>query len=599
MTGLIAGSAVGQGGDSTDGANTWAVIGSSEVRVSEYLTVDIVAQNDNVINILQKLAIQARRNIVPSNNVDQIVNATIHGVPLLDALTGLLHPNGLGFVVDGEFIYVYTAKELAGMNLDPRPIETKVIHIDYLRSEDAKTLAEPLLSDRGFIGTIGDKTKPKSTGLAKDIEAAMGAAVGRGESGANKDQGTYLPETDKYSLANAIVVHDYAENIAAIESFVREADTQPEQVLIEVTIISTAITEDNAFGVDYALVSGGSFLDFLPLPIPPGFASPPLARSNPTVSDGGALIANPGHSITDPTLRVGITYNNMSVLIQALDRVSDTVILSNPKVLALNRQPARIHVGNKTGYQETTLGPNQTTIQTIKFLDDGIELKIRPFVLRDGRIRLEVSPSFSATTLSKATGIPSQQIQVVTTNVLVPAGYIAVIGGLFQDKTVRDRSQVPLAGDLPLVGWAFRGHIDSVARIEVMFLIKPTVLKDRVLIEQGKRGGEYRELIRIGSRLGLLPWSRDRRSWKLNLKAERLAAEGKIDKALYNLRRSRELNPLQPYVLQMQEELTGKREWWPVPTWLDKVIGLEHGLESTEEAPEPPPAATSPDGPPQ
>ena len=91
--------------------------GSSEVRVSEYMTVDIVIQNDSVTNVLHKLAVQARRNIVPSAAVDRIVNATIYDVPFYDALDGLLRPNGLGFVERGEFIYVYTNEEITVVTL--------------------------------------------------------------------------------------------------------------------------------------------------------------------------------------------------------------------------------------------------------------------------------------------------------------------------------------------------------------------------------------------------------------------------------------------------------------------------------------------------
>ena len=66
-------------------------------------------------------------------------------------------------------------------------------------------------------------------------------------------------------------------------------------------------------------------------------------------------------------------------------------------------------------------------------------------------------------------------------------------------------------------------------------MIKPTVLYDQVLAEQGERGMEYSEHVRVGSRLGLLPWSRERQSSQLNLQAERLIHEGDYDRALWHL----------------------------------------------------------------
>ncbi|MHC4614491.1 MAG: type II secretion system protein GspD, partial [Planctomycetota bacterium] len=142
-------------------------------------------------------------------------------------------------------------------------------------------------------------------------------------------------------------------------------------------------------------------------------------------------------------------------------------LLSNPKILTLNRQRAKVFVGVKVGYLETTVVENQV-LQTVKFIDSGIILDIRPYILRDGRIRLELSPKVSDVVFRQVEGqdgvvqqIPDERIQTVSTDVLVPAGYTAVIGGLFREDTTRSRKQVPLLGDIPLAGAAFRGHDDS------------------------------------------------------------------------------------------------------------------------------------------
>ncbi|MHC4614492.1 MAG: secretin N-terminal domain-containing protein [Planctomycetota bacterium] len=235
--------------------------GTSEVRVSEYMTVDIVIQDDSITNVLHKLAVQARRNIVPSAAVDRIVNATIYDVPFYDALEGLLRPNDLGFVERGDFIYVYTNEEMAALKLDKWQPVTRIIHLDYLRPEDARDYVIKLLSPDGHIE------------VTKDIplESAGGAGGGAGYGGAVAEQGTedevYTPEVDEFALANAIVVQDYAENVDRIETFIRELDTPPAQVLIEATIVQTRLAEANAFGVDFALLTDNAFVDFFNSPI--------------------------------------------------------------------------------------------------------------------------------------------------------------------------------------------------------------------------------------------------------------------------------------------------------------------------------------------
>ena len=576
--------------------------GSSEVRVSAYMTVDIIIQNDSITNVLHKLAVQARRNIVPSAAVDRIVNATIYDVPFYDALEGLLRPHGLGFVERGEFIYVYTNEEMAALKLGKWQPVARIIHLDYLRPADARDYVINMLSADGHIE------------ITKDLQPEGGAgAAGGGASygGAVAQEGTedkvYTPEIDEFSLTNAVVVQDYVENVDRIESFLRELDTAPAQVLIEATIIQTRLNEANAFGVDFALLTDNAFVDFFNTPI----GGVPIGFKTIIDTDGNlaapAMPSHEGFVVSAPgnvgggaaTIKAGYIGSDVGVFIRALDEVTDVTLLSNPKILTLNRQRAKVFVGTKVGYFETTIVENQV-LQTIQYIDAGIILDIRPFILRDGRIRLELAPKVSDVVfrlVESADGvvqeIPDERIQTVSTDVLVPEGYTAVIGGLFREDTSRSRKQVPLLGDIPLAGAAFRGHDDSTEQSEVIFLIKPTILKEQVVIEHGRRGEESGERVRVGSRLGLLPWSRERQTARLNLQAERLLAEGKPDKALHKIRRSLELFPLQPQIIRMQEQLVNDPLWWPTRSYFKRVIdgefsalGAAAATSTLEPAPE-------------
>ena len=319
-------------------------------------------------------------------------------------------------------------------------------------------------------------------------------------------------------------------------------------------------------------------------------------------TDDGFLISTPGQTGTgDANFKAGILFNDVGIFVRALDLVSDTTVLSNPKVLTLNRQRARVHIGDRQGYLETVTVEN-TVLQTVKFINSGIELDIRPFIMGDGRVRLEIAPEVSSVTFGEGVRaqIPDEKIQTISTDVLVPAGHTAVLGGLFTEMTTRSRSQVPILGDIPLLGVAFRGHEDTVEKVEIIFLIKPTILKDRLLDEQGERGVAYEERVRVGSRRGLLPWSRERQTSRLNLEAVRLMAKGEVDSALFEIRRSLELNPNQPDAIRIREELVGDREWWPMPSMLDRIIGLEHARdfgnepEASDSAPQMQPSERDP-----
>ena len=78
--------------------------------------------------------------------------------------------------------------------------------------------------------------------------------------------------------------------------------------------------------------------------------------------------------------------------------------------------------------------------------------------------------------------------------------------------------------------------------------------------------------VRVGSRQGLLPWSRDRQTAQLNVRAERLASEGKVKEASNLLRRSLELNPSQPDVYRMQTQMGEALPKWPQRGLLNRVV---------------------------
>ncbi|MDX2116010.1 MAG: hypothetical protein SFZ24_10400 [Planctomycetota bacterium] len=571
----------------------------SEVRVSEFLTVDLIAQNEDIRTVLQKLAVQSRRNIVPSLNVRNRVTCTVYGAAFYDALDALLTANGLGYLEKGDFIYVYTALELAAIKNEERRRESRRINLDYLRPDDAKRFADSIRSEKGVIEVTTDESG-----------GSGGGGGGGGNQNADAAAGVYTPDKDEFSVYAALIVHDYPENIAEIEELIKTLDTKPAQVLLESTIMSASLEEANGFGVDFAVLKEVQFTDFFnfpdsfnPIDFKGDIDGPPQA-SDPVTRDQRDFVAStPGNTgLGRATIRGGYVQDDIGVFIRALDEVSDVTLLSNPKVLTLNRQRARVLVGTRVGYLETSVVENQV-LQTVKFIDTGIELDIRPFVLRDNVIRLELAPKVSDVDFRTVTGaggqsqqIPDENLQTVNTNVQVPAGYTAVLGGLFREDIQRDRSQVPVVGDIPILGAAFQGRDDITQRSEIIFMIKPTIMQDNILITQGDRANEWGRALLVGSREGLLPWSRERQSARLNLDAERQAAEGDINAALWSVRRSLSLNPIQPDAVRIREKLVSSPTVWPSRSFLDQIIAGEAGENVSVR--QPPAAAPAPAAPP-
>lgn len=551
------------------------------VRVTEFGTVEIGVQNAPLGAVLQTLAIRSGRNIVSSESVMATVTANIEGVSLERALEVLLDQYGFGFVVDGEFIRVYTKDELEAR----RPLRTEIFELEHLSAEDAAQFAGPLLSADGrLVESVASADWTLYTGASSNLSGDAGG--GGGDATA---PGAPFGK-DSFAHNSMIMVRDYEDNLQEIENLLGRIDTPADQVLIESTVISVNLTDRNAFGVDFALIQDVQFTDFFGLPgfggnnvVSPGSSDLSRTVTSPVTDNDSFLSTNIGNQTGDAGIRGGILAGNTAVFIRALDTISDTNVMANPKILALNRQQARVSVGSRVGYLQTVATQTATT-QTIEFIDTGVQLAVRPFVSNDGRIRMELAPRVADVVFNQrlADGqvfdVPTENIQEITTNVTVPEGSTVVLGGLFQEKIVLSRSQIPLLGDLPLIGGAFQGNEDTSVRQEIMFLIKPSVIRDSRLAEMGDNASAEAARVLVGTREGLLPWARERQTSVLNVDAQRLAREGDLDKALWTVRRSLELHPAQADAVRIREQLVSDPTLSPTRSMMERA--MNHRIHS-------------------
>ena len=553
--------------------------GQMDIRVDSNQLVDLAVKDEELANVLEMLSIQSQRNIIASKEVSARVTANFFGVTFHQALEAILHANGFGFVEKDNFIFVYTGEQMKTIAEAERVRACRVIKLNYLNAIDAAEFVKAALSDGGQIKTPG-----KTTPFPGKSDVPTGQ--------------------DDYASGATMVVTDYEENIKAVEELVKQLDTRPAQVLVEATILQASLNEANAFGIDFALIGNLNFADFTPIGGPlktvdslgvndrtklsgPGAADLPAVGAD----GGGAVVSNAGNALGGPaTLKMGIIKNDVAFFLRVLDEVTDTTILSNPKIMALNRMPARVLVGQRVGYLSSTSTDTATT-QTVEFLDTGTQLHFRPFVSDDGMIRLELKPQVSTAVvrdIKNSSGatvtVPDEITNELTTNVIVGNGQTVVLGGLFRDKTQSTRRQVPFLGDIPFLGEAFRGHDDTIERTEIIFLITPTIVNDQAMASMGKRGNEAIDRVRSGTRENLLGFSRDKRSSQMLVEAQRLADSGDTQKALWKIEQSLTLSPMQPDAIALKEKLSGQKKTAPNRSMLDDIMRKEQGLPEAPKA---------------
>lgn len=262
---------------------------------------------------------------------------------------------------------------------------------------------------------------------------------------------TALPER------RLIIVEDLPEFLVRIESLLEEVDHQPVQIMIEAQILEVKLSRDESYGIDWAnLFSIGDF------------------SSQIVGLDGPAN-----------GLFFSIANSNLDVVLSALSEKDRVRTLSTPKLLALEHQEAEVIIGNRQGYRETTSTATAVT-ETVQFLDSGVILRVTPFVDRSGQIMMEIHPEVSSSQLD-GTGIPSLQTTEVTTQLLANDGETIFIGGLIQNSDTSGRRGVPVLGDIPVLGYAFRNEVDSVSNTETVVMITPRIVRNQQQIYTTER----------------------------------------------------------------------------------------------------------------
>jgi type II secretory pathway component GspD/PulD (secretin) len=318
------------------------------------------------------------------------------------------------------------------------------------------------------------------------------------------------------------------------------------------------------FGIDWNLLNGVAITDF-PANI--------IGGQGTYIETFG--FANP----TGPGLTAAFSCDNVQALITALEEVTDTTLLANPKILAVNKQEGSVLIGKKLGYLDTTTQTQTSTTQSVKFLETGTRLVFRPYIGDDGYIRMDIYPKDSDGVLN-AEGIPDETTTELRTNVVVKDGATIVIGGLFRDTISTTRSQVPVLGDIPFAGVLFRGTKDTVKREEVIIMLTPHIIKEAADTNPEKRMRDVR-LKREGAKDALQWIDRAKLAEDAYDNAAKYYLEGDVEKALYNLKIALNERPTYLEALRLRERIIAETDPEQFKK-IDSIVNEEVGKQDAE-----------------
>jgi general secretion pathway protein D len=174
---------------------------------------------------------------------------------------------------------------------------------------------------------------------------------------------------------------------------------------------------------------------------------------------------------------------NATATLYALAQKGDVNILSRPSILARNNQEAVIVVGQSipliTSSQITEAGQ---TINTVQYQDVGIILRVTPFITSSRTIEMIVSPEISSLSsqtvpISNTVNAPVINKTSAETVIVTPDATTVVIGGMMQKQQTSSVDKVPILGDIPILGYAFRHTVKGDSKTELLIFLTPYIVE--------------------------------------------------------------------------------------------------------------------------
>jgi len=272
---------------------------------------------------------------------------------------------------------------------------------------------------------------------------------------------------------NSVVVCDTPESLTRILAEIKKADRTPRQIMVEVVILDVQLRDDTEVGVNWDLLSS----DLYDITYRQNLTS---TRLQSTISNddtiGNATVFNTVGAGGDLSVISG-TVRNVLHLIQ---EKRDVEILASPSTLVVSGQTATIKSVEEIPYEEIvdTAQGGAAALTSTEFKEVGVNLQVSATVTDGNDIFLLVDTEQSVRTGESAKGVPIVDTRHATTSLLLRDGQTVVIGGLRRVETVKEVSQIPILGDLPLVGLLFRSTSKVTTRSELVVLLSPRIFKE-------------------------------------------------------------------------------------------------------------------------
>jgi type IV pilus assembly protein PilQ len=419
-------------------------------------------QNIEVRALLQVIADFTNFNVVTSDTVTGTVTLRLKDVPWDQALDIIMQAKGLGVRKTGNVLWIapkdeiYTKEKLdleAKKQIqDLEPLRTQAFQLNYAKAEE---IAKRLTGDSSSGGT-GTNTKTISP------------------------RGSVFHE----QRTNQIFVTDIPSKLEEIQQMIAKIDIPMRQVLIEARIVEATDTFGRNLGVKLGgrnMTSQGSGTyvggTYQGVGEMAGYAEQDDGSYTPNtyfVNMPAGGINGVNAASVALSLFGASKGRFLNLELSALEAEGKGKIVSSPRVITADQVKALIEQGTELPYQTAT----SSGATSIAFRKASMKLEVTPQITPEGSIILDVDVNKDSVGRITTAGyaIDTKHVQ---TQVLVENGGTVVIGGIYMQSETENKSQVPLLGDIPVLGNLFKTRAKTSERSELLIFLTPKVITEK------------------------------------------------------------------------------------------------------------------------
>ncbi|MDO7535512.1 MULTISPECIES: type IV pilus secretin PilQ [Acinetobacter] len=445
-------------------------------------------QDIEVRRVLQLLADFTGINMVAADSVQGNITLRLKDVPWDQALDIILKTKNLDKRRNGNVIWIAPVAELikaeeeeakaVAQSVKLAPLQTEYIQLKYAQAQDIMSLITQGSNNSNGMQRTSDGGNSTSTNLNTGVDS-LGNNVGSLLS----PRGT-ITQDDR---TNTLIINDTAQSIDQIRKMIDLLDVQVKQVMVEARIVRASTSFTKELGVKWGILSQGVNSNNNLLV---GGSDTTLWNLREPDDDGKYTIERPDNlnvdlGVTNPAGSIAFGLISMSdfmldLELSALQADGYGEVISTPKVMTADKQPAKVATGQQVPYQTTTNSAAGATAST-SFKDALLSLDVTPSITPDGKIQMKLDISKDSVSGAAPNGELILNKNNIKTNVLVNNGETVILGGVFEQTTLNSQTKVPFFGDIPVVGRLFRKDVKSDDKQELLIFVTPRIVNDTLV----------------------------------------------------------------------------------------------------------------------